>query len=118
MATERGSLFESGELQVDDFDVKKPPTRTSSPNSETKVQQRRPSPAPSDIRKLGAETGFTQRAVRRGRKRTGRTEQLNVKVTAGVLREFYRIADEQDWVLGEVLEHAIVALGRELESKS
>jgi len=50
------------------------------------------------------------------RYRTGRNVQLNIKVRPETLESFYAMADRQGWVLGETLERAIAALGRELAS--
>ncbi len=50
----------------------------------------------------------TPRAPRRYR--TGRNMQLNLKLRREAVEAFYKIADEQGWVLGEAFEHAISAL--------
>jgi hypothetical protein len=44
------------------------------------------------------------------RYRTGRNRQINLKVTDDVLRRFYALADAQELILAEVLEHAVTAL--------
>ena len=49
------------------------------------------------------------------RYRTGRNQQLNLKVRAQDAEAFYAIADAEGWVLGEVFARAITALTRELE---
>jgi hypothetical protein len=59
---------------------------------------------------------FPSRESRGGRRRTGRTEQINIKARPDVVEQLYRIADQQRMVLGEVLEHALAALDRELGS--
>ncbi len=46
--------------------------------------------------------------------RTGRNIQLNVKVRQETLDSLYELSDQQGWVLGETLEHALEALRREL----
>ena len=46
--------------------------------------------------------------------RTGRNIQLNVKVRQETLDSLYELSDQQGWVLGETLEHALKALRREL----
>ena len=50
--------------------------------------------------------------------RTGRNVQFNVKASQDAIDAFYRISDEQGWVLGETLEHALSALERDLAAKS
>ncbi len=44
------------------------------------------------------------------RHRTGRNQQLNIKATDQTVTKFYRIADEANITLGEVLERALTAL--------
>lgn len=48
------------------------------------------------------------------RHRTGRNVQFNIRARQETIDAFLAIADREGWVLGEVLEHAIVALEREL----
>jgi hypothetical protein len=48
--------------------------------------------------------------------RTGRNTQFNIKTTAAAADAFYRLADQNDWVLGETLERAVAALERELDA--
>jgi hypothetical protein len=48
------------------------------------------------------------------RYRTGRNIQLNLKVRREAVDAFYRLADEQGWVLGEAFERAVAALERDL----
>jgi hypothetical protein len=50
--------------------------------------------------------------------RTGRNVQLNVKARQEAIDEFYRISDEQKWVLGKTFERAMAALRRELRSRT
>ena len=64
-----------------------------------------PSPAPAEERR-------EQR-----RYRTGRNQQLNLKVRAQDAEAFYAIADAEGWVLGDVFARAIAALARELKRK-
>ena len=44
--------------------------------------------------------------------------QLNIKATQDTVDLFYRLTDNQGWVLGETLERALEALQRELAAKS
>jgi hypothetical protein len=46
--------------------------------------------------------------------RTGRTMQFNARTTPQTVDAFYAIADQQGWLVGETLEHALAALQREL----
>ena len=49
------------------------------------------------------------------RYRTGRNQQLNLKVRAQDAEAFYAIADAEGWVLGDVFARAVAALARELK---
>jgi hypothetical protein len=44
------------------------------------------------------------------RRRTGRNIQLNLKVDRETVDLLYRLADQNGWVLGETLRHALEAL--------
>ena len=46
----------------------------------------------------------------RSLRKTGRTEQFNVRLKADTKLAIQRLADENDWLIGEVIEHAIAAL--------
>lgn len=71
------------------------------------------------IEEVAADNGFPSRqppkvaaASPRQQRRhtTGRNQQLNVKATAATIEQFYRIADEMQVPLGEVLARALAAL--------
>ena len=51
------------------------------------------------------------------RYRTGRNQQLNLKVRAQDAEAFYAIADAEGWVLGDVFARAVAALAQELKRK-
>jgi hypothetical protein len=51
------------------------------------------------------------------RRRTGRNAQLNIKTTPEAIDAFYRLADANDWGLGETLEHAIALLESEQQAQ-
>ena len=67
-----------------------------------------------EIRKVAEQTGFTSREGRRVH-RTGRSEQLNLKVRNIDKEAFYELTDQQGWVLGETFQHMLEALQRELD---
>jgi hypothetical protein len=46
--------------------------------------------------------------------RTGRTMQFNCRATRETVEALYAIADRQQWMVSETLEHALDALRREL----
>jgi len=48
----------------------------------------------------------------RGRRKTGRTEQLNLRVRAEDLARFVEISDEFGWVFGETLQHLVEAFDK------
>tara|TARA_R110000850_G_scaffold72132_1_gene158951 strand:+ start:1214 stop:1555 length:342 start_codon:yes stop_codon:yes gene_type:complete len=76
-----------------------------------------PRPKKDQIQQAANAAGFqsreaaakpTQKQTRR--RRTGRNAQLNIKTTPETINAFYRLADANDWGLGETLEHAIALL--------
>jgi len=75
----------------------------------------RPNIPKEEIRKVAEQTGFTSREGRRVH-RTGRSEQLNLKVRNIDKIAFYALCDQQGWVLGETFQYAIEALEREIEA--
>jgi hypothetical protein len=52
------------------------------------------------------------------RHRTGRSEQLNLKVRAEARELFYRLTDAQGWVQGYAFERAVQALQKELNEET
>lgn len=76
------------------------PSREAAPESKKK-QQEKPVPEKNEIRRY----------------RTGRNVQLNIKVKAETLKDFYDLADKEGLVLGEVLEKAIEALKERLAAE-
>jgi hypothetical protein len=120
---ERASAFD--DLDVSEFSPKKPAAKA--------VQQSEP--PPEAVRAVSETANFRSREPIKAdvkpakpdakpvpkmqrRRRTGRNEQLNLKVTAKVRESFYQITDSQGWVLGETFEKAIEALQRELAARS
>lgn len=100
---ERAGLFE------DDFDV----------SSFAPKKPSREEPQAEAVRAVSETAEFRSREPVQKRKpdrrhRTGRNEQLNVKVTARTLQLFYEITDAQDWIQGYTIERALEALQREL----
>jgi hypothetical protein len=84
----------------------------------------KPKVSKEEIREVSEQTGFPSRKVPpmptglrvQRRRRTGRSMQLNIKVTPETAARFTRIADAKGWVQGELLEKALDALEREMES--
>jgi hypothetical protein len=114
MSNARAGVFDTDDdLDVSGFAPKKP------------EQSAKPA-APEEVRAVSEGSSFRSRepAARKPQTtrykreprlyRTGRNIQLNVKVRQETLDAFYEISDQQDWVLGETLEHALEALKREL----
>ena len=115
MTKARASIFDvdSDDLDVSGFvpkattDAKAPPREQVRAVSEAaQFRSREPVPARSE------QPTISRREPRRFR--TGRNQQFNVKASAETIEEFYAISDAQNWVLGETLERALVALRREL----
>lgn len=117
MSSGRASIFDEGadqDLDLSGFEPKK-------------VRPERPPESPEKVRALSEANNFPSRAparpqppdhppLRRGR-RTGRNMQLIIKATQDTVDLFYRLTDNQGWVLGETLERALEALQRELAVK-
>jgi hypothetical protein len=62
------------------------------------------------VREVAEANNYPSRAAprqRRSRHRTGRTEQLNLRVRAEDLARFVAISDEFGWVFGETLQHLV-----------
>ena len=77
----------------------------------------KPHAQPEQLRDVAEQAGFRSREAKvptsprePRRYRTGRNIQLNLKVRREAVDAFYKIADDQGWVLGEAFEHAIAAL--------
>jgi hypothetical protein len=106
---ERASIFE------DDLDLS-----AFTPNKSTKAE-----PPPEAIREVSERANFQSRepapkpAKKADRRhRTGRNEQLNLKIRGDAKDLFYRINDAQGWVQGYTFERAVQALQKELENAS
>jgi len=101
----------------------------------SKAAEEKPKPPREEIRKVAQKSGFKSREaappapapvesvaiaprpMREGRiYRTGRSEQLNLKVRSEDKSGFYDICDQNHWVQGYTFQRAIEALRRELES--
>lgn len=87
------------------------------------VKEKTPKPVEKAvIDQVAADNGFPSRQaskleskpVPRQQRRytTGRNQQINVKATAETIEQFYRIADELNVPLGEVLARALNALAK------
>ena len=53
----------------------------------------------------------------RGRRRTGRTAQINLKATNEAIAQFYQIADDNGLIYGEAFERAVDLLGKSFSKK-
>jgi hypothetical protein len=106
MMSERASIFDSNQ----DFDL-----------AGFAPQKSKATTPAEQVRQVSEEANFRSREPDRKRPkreprryRTGRDTQFNIKADAEVIEDFYRIADTQEWVLGETLERAVAALKNEL----
>lgn len=106
---ERAGIFDN-DFDVSDFAPKKPAEKLD----------------PEAVRAVSENANFrsrepVQRKKPDRRHRTGRNEQLNVKVDSKTFRLFYEIydahRDQEKWVQGEVIARALAALQRELLDK-
>jgi hypothetical protein len=99
-----GSIFDGGDLDVSGFAPKN--------------VQRLNEMSPDLVRVVSEAARFPSREAipRRPPRiyRTGRTMQFNARATPETVEAFYAIADQQGWMVSEVLEQALAALKREL----
>jgi len=69
-------------------------------------------PAPEEVRAVAEAADFRSRQPsvkpRRGKRRTGRTEQFACRITPAAAATIYRISEEQDWTIGATVERALV----------
>ena len=116
MSDKRAGLFED-ELDISGF-APKPPARAEQVKAvaeEAGFRSRGPVPPPSPPRAGQPAKELPQEERREQRRyRTGRNQQLNLKVRAQDAEAFYAIADAEGWVLGEAFARAVAALAREL----
>ena len=99
----------------DDLDIggfaPKPPARAEQVKAlaeEAGFRSRGPLPVPP-------RAGPPEPRREQRRHRTGRNQQLNLKVRAEDAAAFYAIADAEGWVLGDVFARAVAALAQELQ---
>jgi hypothetical protein len=108
---ERADIFGGADFDVSGFTPAKP--------------AKAPPPAPVEaVRKVAEQAEFSSREPQRRRAkreprcyRTGRNALFSIKADPDVVEEFYAIAQEQGWVLGLTLEHAVAALRKEVAAK-
>lgn len=87
------------------------------------TKPKKPKPETSVINQVAADNNFPSRqpskslaasATPAGRQQrrytTGRNQQINVKATGETIEQFYRLADQMNVPLGEVLARALDAL--------
>ena len=121
MTDKRAGLFEE-DLDISGF-APKPPARAEQVKavaeeagfrSRGPVPPQAPIPAPAPAERPAKPPSAEERREQR-RYRTGRNQQLNLKVRAEDAAAFYAIADAQGWVLGDIFARAVAALARELQ---
>jgi hypothetical protein len=106
----RADIFGSDEPDLDltDFQPKPAKSRKAAPREQVRAVTEA-----NDFPSRAPGKPPTAASQRRGR-RTGRNIQLNIKITAETLNRFYRVSDENGWLLGETFEQALEALERHL----
>lgn len=111
MAGGRASIFENDdEIDVASF-VPKPKATPAGP---LKAEVRAVAEAANFRSREGGSVPL--RAPQR-RHRTGRNAQLNIKATQETIDAFAAISEQQGWVFGETLEHALQALEKSLSNR-
>ena len=79
-------------------------------------------PAPEEVRVVAETVDFHSRQPalahrpRRGRRRTGRTEQFACRITPAAADTIYRISEQQDWTIGATVERALAALEEKMRA--
>ena len=113
MSNARAGLFEAeDDLDVSGFAPKKP--KGAQPAAAEEVRAVSEASSFRSREPAARKPAPTARPKREPRLyRTGRNIQLNVKVRQETLDSLYEMSDQQGWVLGETLEHALEALRRE-----
>jgi hypothetical protein len=104
MSKTPSSIFDDGDIDVSGF----APKNGQRPNEMSPDLVR----AVSEAARFSSREAIPRRAPRIYR--TGRTMQFNARATPETVEAFYAIADQQGWLVGETLEHALAALKREL----
>jgi len=96
--------------------------RSARPTFQTRAPDSQPAtPEQVDLQvdRIADDHGFPSRQAPKrksrqprkiARHRTGRNQQLNMKVTTKVYQDFYKVADRKKITLGELLEQALAAL--------
>ena len=107
MGNDRASMFDE-EAELDGF-APKPKAAAEGQGTVAQI-----APKKEDIRRVAEGAGFGSREPRRHR--TGRDVQLNMRVTGSDKERFYEIADQQGWVMGELMHHALDALEDSLKN--
>jgi hypothetical protein len=122
MANTRVRLFEDGDdIDLSSFKPKEPADRMAPPAEQVKTVSESAnfrSREPTNEASASPSPPEASKPKRQPRThRTGRNVQFNVKASQDAVDAFYRISDEQEWVLGETLERALAALERELKGQ-
>jgi len=114
MAGGRASIFENDdEIDVAGF----APKPKETPAGPAKAEVRAVAEAANFRSREGGSAPLRAplRAPQR-RHRTGRNAQVNIKATQETIDAFTAISEQQGWVFGETLEHALRALEKDLLS--
>lgn len=73
--------------------------------------------APALKDRLAAEKRDEKKVDGRTLRRTGRTQQVNIRLKQQTKDSIQRIATAQDWLIGEVIEHAVTLLEAHLAAQ-
>jgi hypothetical protein len=122
MANSRARLFEeSNDIDLSGFKPKEAPAPMAPPAEQVKAVSESANFRSREPTNNAPDATSPPEALKPKRQprthRTGRNVQFNVKASQDAVDTFYRISDEQEWVLGETLERALAALERELKGQ-
>lgn len=112
----RASIFDD-ELDVSDFKPKSAPDPAAPPIEQVRAVAEAANFPSREAKKPIIQPTLARTKREPRRHRTGRTEQFNARTTPETVQALYAIADQQGWLVGETLEHALAALQRELKGK-
>ena len=114
MPQERLNVFESADNDID-LSVFTPKPADSQPKPDLEKVRAGSEAARFTSREIQPATPPVPPRRTHHRRKTGRTAQLAQKVRPESLELLYAIADQNNWGLGETIEHALQALERQLK---
>ncbi len=105
--TTRPSLYDDDDLELGSFKPKPTPAEDAPPVEQVRLV--------TEAARFPSREAATVAAKRKPyRRRTGRTAQFNCRITPEAFKDFYAIAERNDWTIGATVEEALAALKEKL----